>query len=399
VTPRRADTIGPLAGFFALGLFWGGFASLQPALGVDLRIDDSAMGMARLVGTGGAVVGLTIGGMLADRLGRRAIAWTTFAFALGALATGIAPSYVVLLGGMVFAGLASGSLDVAMNAEVSALDAAGRNVISLAHALYSVGILTGGAGVGLARDLDASRAAIGAGLALLMVAAVPLNLRDPLRERRSGSRGDAELTTAAIGAEAAARSSAGPSASTRLLALLGIMGALAFVVEASIGSWSAVHIERTLDASPAISGWGPGIVGLSMVAGRLAFQRVGARLDQLVALGVGAFVSAVGLVIAATAHAPAVAILGFGIAGLGLSVVGPIVYGLAGRAGGQARRGRAIAIVTTISYVGLLRGPAMIGIVAVATSLPAALLWLPPFSLACAALAIVVARSRRGAVV
>jgi MFS family permease len=176
---------------------------------------------------------------------------------------------------------------------------------------------------------------------------------------------------------------------------MGAIGCLAFVIEASAGSWSAVHIERTLGANPAVSGWGPGIVGLSMIVGRLAWQRRSGRANEFVVLAIGMVGTTVGIVVAATAQTPAVAITGFGIAGLGMAVVGPVVYGFAGRTTDDAQRGRAIAIVTTISYVGLLAGPALIGVLADATSLRTALLWLVPFGLACSALSLVASRTWR----
>jgi MFS family permease len=60
--------------------------------------------------------------------------------------------------------------------------------------------------------------------------------------------------------------------------------------------------------------------------------------------------------------------LGFVLAGLGVSCVVPLVFGLVGRAN-PLRAGAAIASVSTVSYLGFLMVPPLVGFVAKAANL------------------------------
>jgi hypothetical protein len=59
------------------------------------------------------------------------------------------------------------------------------------------------------------------------------------------------------------------------------------------------------------------------------------------------------------APSPAVALVGFAVAGAGISLNAPIVFGAAGR--GRLNAASSVATVTTLGYVGLLVGPPLVG--------------------------------------
>ena len=88
-------------------------------------------------------------------------------------------------------------------------------------------------------------------------------------------------------------------------------------------------------------------------------QRLGARQT----LRLGAVVGALGLAMAALAPAPGWAILGFGLAGLGISNLGPIAFSAAGNLPGIAP-GIGMSVATTLGYCGILVAPGLIGFVA-----------------------------------
>jgi hypothetical protein len=69
---------------------------------------------------------------------------------------------------------------------------------------------------------------------------------------------------------------------------------------------------------------------------------------------------------------PWVSLAGFVLVGVGAANIVPVMFGAAGRLPGTSP-GIAIATVTTLGYVGLLCGPAAVGFVAHASSLPLAL--------------------------
>jgi MFS family permease len=66
-------------------------------------------------------------------------------------------------------------------------------------------------------------------------------------------------------------------------------------------------------------------------------------------------------------------LVGVVIAGIGTAVCAPTLISLAGRQVPAQRRGRAIATVTALSYLGFLAGPAYVGVIAGWAGLPAGL--------------------------
>jgi hypothetical protein len=105
-----------------------------------------------------------------------------------------------------------------------------------------------------------------------------------------------------------------------------------------------------------------------MASGRLLAQRIEqpSVTARMIFAGVSA---AAGLAVAAAAPHPAVALVGFVIAGAGLALSAPTLFGAAGRLGGEDGRGAAVSTVAVLGYLGFLAGPSLIGAVSGATSL------------------------------
>jgi MFS family permease len=346
VAPSRSAT---LLAFAALGTFWGAWAAVLPSVQHATGASKGALGFALLfVSLGALPAMLLVAGPAVDRYGARAVAAACAVFAAATTLPGLATSLPALIVALFAAGAASGALDVGINANAAQIEAAtGRRLMPLAHALYSVGILVGAVTAGLARGAGAGRESI-----LLAVAALVL------------------LTAGLLGADPAStnvaqgrRAEGSPRIRIeRALLLIGLVGAAAFVVEGGIESWSALFLERQLDAQPAVSGLGPGVFGASMALGRFYGQAT--RLGDRTLLAGGAAVSVVGCLLAAAAPNPGVALVGFALGGVGISLNAPIVFGAAGRVSASA-----VASVTTLGYVGLLIGPPLVGGAAQAISL------------------------------
>jgi MFS family permease len=103
----------------------------------------------------------------------------------------------------------------------------------------------------------------------------------------------------------------------------------------------------------------------------------------------GGLAAVAGNVLLLTGPGPALALTGFALVGLGAANIVPVLFSAAGRQRAMPA-GMAVAAVTTTGYAGVLLGPAAIGFVAEATSLPfafwmlAALILLVPLSAAAA---------------
>ena len=137
--------------------------------------------------------------------------------------------------------------------------------------------------------------------------------------------------------------------------------------------WSAVFLNDGAGASQALAAAGLTVFSLSMALGRLGGDRLAERFGPVAVVRTGALVAAAGLAAGLLSAAPAPAIAGFALMGAGLAGAFPLIVGAAARAGGDAEA-PAIAAVSGAGYVGLMAGPATIGVLSEAASLRSALL-------------------------
>ena len=148
---------------------------------------------------------------------------------------------------------------------------------------------------------------------------------------------------------------------SRPFVALGLLCAVAFVVENGGEQWSALFLETRLHGDPSIGGLGPGAFAASMVVGRLAGGEVERRLGERVVLVTGAGLATIGLLTAGAAQSFGVALVGFALTGIGISVAAPTLFGAAGRRAEDDDRDSAMAAVTTVSYLGFVAGPPLVG--------------------------------------
>ena len=338
---------GTLAGFCALGLFWGAWAAVLPSVQSATGASNGTLGVALFfVAVGSLPAMLFLAGPAVDRFGSRAVSLSCAVFAAVTVVPGFATSVPALAGALVLTGAASGILDVGINANAARIETrSGRRVMPLAHGLYSTGVLVGAVGAGLARSAGLGREPILLAVAVLIALTALLLRSDDPPPAVSRPRRRVRLEHG--------------------LLVLGLVGAAAFVVEGGTESWSALFLERQLNADPAVSGLGPGVFGAAMAAGRFFGQAT--RLGDRSLLAGGALLAAGGCTLVAVSPAAPLALLGFAVAGAGISLNAPIVFGLAGR--GRVDAAGAIATVTTIGYLGLLIGPPLVGGIAQAGSL------------------------------
>src|SRR5262249_25579457 len=151
---------------------------------------------------------------------------------------------------------------------------------------------------------------------------------------------------------------------------LGLLAFCALLVEGAIGDWSAVYLRDSLGTSAAIAAMGFAAFSLAMALGRLAGDALARRLGGPRLLRVSGSLAAVGLSVALVVGQPSIAVLGFGLVGLGMANLIPVLFSAAGRTGAHA--GTAIAAVATAGYLGYLAGPPLIGLAADAAGLPPA---------------------------
>jgi MFS family permease len=348
-----AERRGLLLAFLVFGAFWGAWSAALPAVRAQADVSDGQLGLALGAVAICAVPVMPVAGRLVDRFGaRRALPATLLGFALVLPLPALAHGLGSLVALAALLGLATGALDVVANAAAAAWERLedGR-LMNLVHGAFSVGVLLGSASAGLAREAGAGPFPI---LLTVAAAVVATGLTQPAYRQADRSQTPGE------------RVSLRP-----VLVGIGVLTAGAFLCEDAIQSWSALHLERGLHATPAVSGLGPALFAGAMAAGRLAGGLVKVRDDLLV--GACATLLAVGVLVVALAPSATVALAGLVLAGAGTSVLAPVFYSAVGARAAPGRQGADLAKVTALGYVGFVAGPPLVGAVSAASSLPVAL--------------------------
>ena len=349
---RRAR-LAVLALFALNGWLYASWAARIPEIQSRYGIDDATVGFVLITASGGAFVAMPFAAYVNARLGLRRVA-----FASAALYTVTVPliplfaEVAVLFAIYAFLGLGFGLLDVAMNAQAVEVERRyGRAIVSSFHAAFSaamiVGALVSSLVIYLGLGLTAHLAIAAVAAAGLLVWAYPRLLPE-------------EVFAADADADAGAPAFRLPARATWLI---GAIGFCSMMSEASIADWSAKYMLEVAGSAEVYAPWALAAFSVTMTLGRVFGDRLRDRLGDARLLRAGTAVALTGMLLALLLPHPAAVIFGAGLVGTGLATAVPIVFSLAGSVPGLSASA-ALAMVTTISYVGLFLGPAVIGFLA-----------------------------------
>ena len=126
------------------------------------------------------------------------------------------------------------------------------------------------------------------------------------------------------------------------------------LAEGTARDWSSVHVSDVARVAPATGALGLVAVSLFMVLIRLLGDRAVACFGRVNAVRVSALVAAAGYVVTILGRWLPVLLVGWALAGLGIGLIAPQVYAVAGHTGGA----RMLAVVVTFGCGAFLIGPA-----------------------------------------
>ncbi|NIZ14767.1 MFS transporter [Phaeobacter sp. HF9A] len=342
--------------FAVQGMCVGAFAAYAPQLKAHAGLGDAEFGLALLVGAMGAVLAMWLAPRMDRVLGMRAMQVCALLMAAAFILPGVAMNWPAFAAAAFLGAGASGLLDVVMNSRLSALEArSGRSLMNLNHGLFSLAYAVSALGAGVLREAGVGPVACFAGLVGL-TGLLALGMRDPTPPLAE-PEGDAPPAAVPVA----------------MIGLAGGIVLIAFTAEQATENWSALHLERAFGASAAAGALGPAILGLTMAFGRLCGQLLIQRVAEGWLMQIAAILAAFGLALAALAPVQGLAYAGFAILGLGVSVIGPTALAWVGKTLPDAMRPAAISRMVMIGYCGFFVGPPVIGVLAEAFGLRAAL--------------------------
>ncbi len=338
--------------FATLNIVIGTWAIYIPTIKSTLQIDDGQLGLAIFFMALGTLLMITIAPKIILFLGvGRATAFGLFIF----LGTFIIPfsanSYNLLCLSLFLVGAFSGFTDVAMNTLVTEIEKQDKvHMMSANHGFFSLGGFIG-AGIG---GFFLSESVIPLYHLLIVVTILfILNLLIVRSYFRISSNSDEEH-----------------SFQLKNFKPLIVLALLAFFVMASEGAivdWSALYLEKVSMAKLAWIGLGYTAFSATMALGRFFGDGISNIFGSRAVVVGGSLLGILGFACVLFVS-PILVIIGFGLVGLGLSVIIPELLRLAGKTKG-VESSQGISFVSGVGFFGFLVGPVLLGYLADISSL------------------------------
>lgn len=346
--------------FLCPGLTYGILTSRLPALKIQTGADESQIGLMLLCVGISSLAALFCSSYLISRWGSRLILKNASLFLIAAIPLSCLASTPFQLGaGCLLTGASMGLVDVSINTQGIQIEHRYHvSCMSFMHAAYSLGgvmgSLTGSvfAGLGLSPFINAT--CILALYSCFWSWAAPRLLND----------------FATVSAQQKGRAS---RTLPLFVVMCGILAMLAYASEGSVAEWGSLLLFSVKGAEEHTAALVFAAFSTTTVFCRLFGDSLRRTLNDFILMLGGSLLALAGMTIVLVSHSPAVCLAGYALMGAGLSPIVPTLFSRAGDCPGISA-GRASAIVSILSYSGLLFFPPMLGFIAHANGLENALL-------------------------
>ncbi len=338
-------------GFFMAGFGLSVWAPLVPYVRERIEMTDAVFGLLLLCIGVGSLTWMPLSGVLVSRWGVRPVQLCSVVLLALALAGMALTDSMLLLALALFCfGGSLGVIDVIMNIQAVLVETAvGRRLMSNFHGMYSLGaisgalMLTGLLTLGLAPE-------IGSFLMIGLIVAANLGLARGFLPNRAPGGGFAFVRP------------------TGVVLLVGLMCFVVYLAEGAVLDWSALYLTGEKGLEVAKGGLGYAAFALMVTIARFAGGPLVNALGTARVIAFGGLLAAFGIGLSLAAEHWAVALIGYGLCGLGCANVSPVLISSLSRQDGMPVQ-LAVTVATTIGFAGVLAGPAMMGVVAHFSSL------------------------------
>ena len=341
--------------FIINGFSAGSFVARIPDFKRILDVSNGTLGLSLLFVSAGVFLALKPAGRYSAKFGSQPIIFfSTIALALSYLLLGALFSLTWFWITLFIFGFVLAAQDVSMNAHAVVVEQrAGRRLMSVFHAMFSVGTLFGGILGGVFSQLEITPLSQALLLALAYIVAALL-VRPLLLP--------ASADTHHFGDEKRAKH-------PFIFVILGLFGLFAALSEGAAGDWGGVLARETFGATPFISTLPYIVFCTAMIIGRLSGDYLSHRFGASKVIAAGGVIAGTGLSAGLLIGGIPALMVAWFLLGIGLSVVIPLMFSAAGtialtKYSGVIAPSEAVAKVSGVSYFGFVIGPPLIGFIA-----------------------------------
>ncbi|KIL05639.1 MFS transporter [Stutzerimonas balearica] len=341
-------------GFFMAGFGLAVWAPLVPYVRERIEMSDALFGVLLLCIGIGSLSWMPLSGLLVSRLGIRPVVLGAVAL-LGVALVGMALAdsvWLMALALFCFGG-SLGVIDVVLNIQSVLVETAvGRRMMSNFHGMFSLGAIVGALAMTLQLSMGLS-AEFGTLSMTAVVVIANLSVARGFLPNRAPGGGLAFVRPRG------------------LVLLAGLLCFAVYLAEGAVLDWSALYLtgEKSLEVS--LGGLGYAAYTLMVTIARFGGAPVINRLGPARVIALGGLVAALGIALTLSTSSWPLALLGYGLCGLGCANVAPVLISSLSRQTIMPMH-TAVTVATTIGFAGVLAGPALMGVVAQLFSLGAA---------------------------
>ena len=348
--------------FICPGITYGVLTSRLPALKAQTGANDGQIGMFLLSLGGASLVALFSSSWLISQWNSRVVLKTGTALLLvSTILAGVCHAPLQLTGVFIVYGLGTGLVDVSMNVQGLLVERRYKEPsMSLMHAFFSLGVILGALSGSLFAALE---------IPYLLNALCALGIYAcclPWASRRL-------LVEVPMGSDCHREGRKNSSGVPFFVILCGLVSMMAYAAEGPVAEWGSLFLHSVKNAPEETAALVYAVFSAAALISRLSGDRLRKQFgDYSLALG-GAMMAACGMACALFSLHSVACLAGYTMMGVGLAPLVPMLFSRAGRCRGVSAS-KASAIVSVLSYSGMLFFPPLLGLLANERGLENALL-------------------------
>jgi fucose permease len=335
--------------FSSVNILIGTWILYLPHIKMKFELNDSEVGIALFFTACGLLISIPFVPYVNNKIG------TGRSTKIGILVLAVlfnlpllAPNYYLLCISLLFTGVFSGFTGTSMNALVSIVEKRDQqNFMSAAHGFFSLGGFIG-AGIGSFLILQFSNPSYHMllmssfiVLTTLLLSKNYVHVKEPTKDKSKESTNIFKNIKPVLG--------------------LSIIAFIIMFNEGAVEHWSNLFLFDIVQVSESQAGFGFVIFSLTMTLGRFLGDGISKKIGSIRAIGYGLVIAFIAytLILVSDIY---ISVLGFGVLGLGISVIIPELFRLAGQSK-QLSTSVAISVVSGIGFTGFLVGPVLLGLI------------------------------------
>ena len=338
--------------FATLNVLIGTWAIYIPRIKAKIGIDEGQLGVAIFYMALGTLILIALAPRIMQKLGvGRATAVGVFIATFTFIVPFTTGQYSWLCIGMFIVGALFGFTDVAMNTLVSELEKADKvHIMSANHGFFSLGgLLSGGIGGFFLSENNVPVQHLLVVILLLLIVNLLFVRHYYAIKSDSGVKSSFELKN------------------FKPLLALALIAFFVMASEGAIVDWSALYLEKVSLVKVSWIGLGFTAFSATMAFGRFFGDMISKNFGSKSIILGGSLIGISGFA-AILFVQPIAAIIGFGLVGLGLSVIIPELFRIAGKTEGIPTS-QSISFISGLGFFGFLVGPVLLGFLADISSL------------------------------